>query len=383
MLRRIARELAYFGFFLALTVVLLWPHARHLDSAVADRGDPLHITWILDWVCYALTHAPLDLYDAPMFHPHKYALAYSENFIGVAILVLPFYLLGFAPITVYNIAFVLGFALAGYGAAVLARQFTKNVPAILTAGIIYGFVEYKWEHLSHLHVVSTGWIPLLFAALIAYRRVPSMRRAALLCGAFVMNGLTGIHWLLFGSVTVGITILFWILLGTPSRLPRFWLPLFGSLALGTLILVPFMLPYRYVTIVYEMKRHPSAAEYYSATWQDWLVPSGRSAIYAPIRDPALPKYERTLFPGLMPIFLTAAAIFLVRRPSPAAPRDPLPQAGGSGPYPMRLRLLDVAIVFAGALVVFGVMASRFAITMGGAELLAIESAAVRRWLSLR
>src|SRR3954471_3115335 len=120
-MRRVAREIGIFALFVVLTIILTWPLARGMSRLVSDPGDPLLVTALIDWDCYALTHAPLQIYNAPFFVPSKYPLAYSENFIGVAILVLPFWLAGLSAITVYNIAMLLGFALSGYGLYVLAR----------------------------------------------------------------------------------------------------------------------------------------------------------------------------------------------------------------------------------------------------------------------
>src|SRR5439155_5274752 len=88
------RELALFAFFLIAATVLTWPLAANLPTAVSDLGDPLLNAWILDWDCYALTHQPPHLFGAPIFYPAKYPLAYSEHLVGVALLILPFWLTG-------------------------------------------------------------------------------------------------------------------------------------------------------------------------------------------------------------------------------------------------------------------------------------------------
>src|SRR5438552_17867520 len=97
MRRRFARETLIFLFFLLLSVVLTWPLARHLRTAVSDLGDPLLNTFIVDWDVYALTHEPLHLFDAPFYAPGKYPLAYSENMTAIELLMIPLLLLGLAP----------------------------------------------------------------------------------------------------------------------------------------------------------------------------------------------------------------------------------------------------------------------------------------------
>ena len=297
-----------FLFYLALAVAMTWPLARELSTAVADLGDPFVNAWIVDWVCHALTHAPLDLYDAPIYYPGRYALAHSENLIGVAILVLPFHLAGATPIALHNIAMLLGFALSGYGAFVLARLLTRSTAAALVAGVIYAFVPFKFDHLSHLQIISSGWIPLLLAAVIAYWRGASVKTAALITAAFVMNGLTNVHYFLFGSLTALITVIALAIMD-PRRDRRFWTTLFLAFFLGALILVPFLLPYRVLAKEYGMVRSEGEARSGSAPLASWLYATPRSAIYGDLGPPEVHRHEMQLFPGLLAIFLGVVGVF--------------------------------------------------------------------------
>ncbi|HWW62618.1 MAG TPA: hypothetical protein VN181_14690 [Thermoanaerobaculia bacterium] len=300
--------LTAFLFYLALAVALTWPLARDLDRAVADLGDPLLNTWIIDWVCHALTHDPLHLYDAPIFYPDRYPLAYSENLAGIALVVLPFHLAGASPIAVYNIAMLLGFALSGLGAFVLARVVTRHTFASLTAGVFYAFVSFRFDHLAHVQIVWGGWLPLMLAALIVYWRTPTTRHAAMLCAAFVMNGLTNIHWLLMGGFALAVTILalHW---AEPRRDRRFLTRLGGALVIAALVLLPFLVPYRVVANLYRMKRFPSEVAGGSATLDSWLRATPRSWLYG-IPDPAAVHTERRLFPGIVVLVLAAFGIVL-------------------------------------------------------------------------
>src|SRR5207253_1484169 len=159
-----------------------------------DQGDPLLNTWIIDWVCHALVHSPLHLFDAPMYYPAKYPLAYSENLIGIAIVMLPFHLAGLSAIAIYNLATILGFAHSGYSGFILGRLSGRSTLAGIVSGIFFGFVQFKYVHLSHVQIIWSGWLALLLAALIAYWEKPTQLRAAGVFGAFVMNGLTNVYW---------------------------------------------------------------------------------------------------------------------------------------------------------------------------------------------
>jgi hypothetical protein len=333
---RLLREVAAFGFFLLFTIILLWPAAAHLNTAVPDLGDPLLNTWILDWDLYSITNAPTHIYDANIFYPSKYPLAYSENLFGIAIVALPFYLLGFTPLAVYNIAVLLGFAFCGYGAFVLGRVLTRSVAAGLVAGILYSFINFRTDHLAHLQFVWGGWMPMMLAALLHYWRRPTIRNAILYGLCVLMNGLTNIHQFLFGTTALVLSVALIALLTTRFK----WRTLIGAAAatiLAAALMVPVLLPYKEVSELYGMVRDRGTAMGGSAIWTDWLSADGRNRAYGTIADPANIRHEAVLFPGLMMLFLTASALLIDRRKLPVAlDAKPVPR--------WLLHLLDALIV---------------------------------------
>ena len=75
--------LAVAALFVALTVAMTWPLAPRMRTEIAaDLGDPLLNAWILAWDA---THLGRGLWHANIFHPHPYALAYSEHLVAEAI----------------------------------------------------------------------------------------------------------------------------------------------------------------------------------------------------------------------------------------------------------------------------------------------------------
>jgi len=369
MIKRAAREAAVFAFYLTLAVAMTWPLASHLTTAVSDRGDPYIVTWIIDWVCHALTHAPLDLYNAPIFYPGRLTLAHSENLVGVALLVLPFHIAGVPPIAVYNLAMLIGFALSGYGMFVLARLITRSTAAALVAGVIFAFVPFKFDHISHMQLICSGWLPLLFAALIAYWRAPGTKTAACITGAFVMNGLTNVHYFLFGSVTAAITIAIYAILST-RRDRRFWLTLFAALAIAGLLLLPFLLPYSILAHEYGMVRSEAEARSGSAPATAWLVTTPLSIVYGRLGAPELHRHEMQLFPGLVALVLAGiGAAGCVLRAEARTLR--------STQHPARSTLLlHVLIAFAAILTWLGIITDRTEWTIAGHRILSFSSADV-------
>lgn len=364
------REAGVFLFYLVLAIVLTWPLTRSISRFVSDLGDPLLNAWIIDWDCYALTHAPLHLYDAPIYAPGKYPLAYSENLVGVAVLMLPFWLAGLGPITLYNLAMLLGFALSGYGMFVLARRIVGSFPGAIAAGVFFAFAPFKFDHLSHVQIICSGWLPLMFAALLAFWKTPARSRAIWLAIAFVMNGLTNVHYLLFGSLTLGLTVMFLALVERRSD-RQFWAMLAAALIGGSLVLLPFLIPYHVVSVEYGMKRGVGETLGGSATWNDWLVASLVSRWYGHLPKESNP--ERHLFTGLVPLFLVGLGFFLRRREIHYASFELPPVTDRQRTL---LRWLDGTMIVAAFVAYFGMVTKNIEWAMNGRRIFSFGSATV-------
>ena len=193
--RALGREALVFLAFLALTVAMTWPWARHLRDHCSDTGDPYLNSWILWWDFHQTFHAPFHLFDGNVFFPYRLSLAFSEHNYGLALPLFPLFALGLRPLTAQGILTLLGFAFSGYGAFRLGRTLTGSTGAAWVAGIAFAFVPYRFGQLPHVNYLFAGWIPILFEALVLFVRERSPRRAAWLGAAFFLNGLSVIHWL--------------------------------------------------------------------------------------------------------------------------------------------------------------------------------------------
>jgi hypothetical protein len=309
--------------FVALSVALTWPLSRNLGTAVAYPGDPYINAWILDWDWWATLHQPLSLFQANVFFPARYALAFSENLYGIALVLFPLRAMGVSPLAAYNVAMLFAFALSGFGAYLLGRMVSGSTAGGVAAGIFYAFVPFRFTHLSHVQHVWGGTLPLMLAALLHYARKPTWGRAALWSAAFLFNGLSNIHWLLFGAIAVAITL--------PILRPRLG-PLAACTAAAAALLAPFLIPYARAAQLYGMRRHWDETLAYSARASDWLVVNFSYRWLHALRNPAVDP-ERWLFPGVVVVVL--AVVGLVRS---AMGRR------GAGPHTER-RAAAVAVVW--------------------------------------
>ena len=108
--------------FVVLTAVMTYPQVLRMSDGVHDPGDPLMVTWVLGWVAHQLPRAPPHIFDANIFYPERNTLAYSETLLVPGLFAAPLHWLGVAPILIYSLVLLSGFALSGVGVALLVRR---------------------------------------------------------------------------------------------------------------------------------------------------------------------------------------------------------------------------------------------------------------------
>jgi hypothetical protein len=155
----------------AIAVLMHWPLALHMNRDVPrDIGDPLVQAWEVAWGGHALLHQPLDFFQANTFWPERNSLAFSEALAGYA----PAGMVGEgveAAVVRYNLLFLFAYSLAFAGAYLLARELGTGRLAAAAAGAAFAYAPWRLEQDGHLHVLSSGGIPLaLFLLLRGYRR---------------------------------------------------------------------------------------------------------------------------------------------------------------------------------------------------------------------
>lgn len=159
------------GVGVALALITTWPLVLHLPSRIApDLGDPVRTAWEIAWVGHALVHSPLHLWSSNAFYPNPLSLAFSDSLLGYG----PVGAIGsgtVAALVRYNLLFLFAWALCFVGAWLLARELGVGRLGAAAAGAAFAYAPYRITEAGHLHVISSGGIPLaLFLLLRAYRR---------------------------------------------------------------------------------------------------------------------------------------------------------------------------------------------------------------------
>jgi hypothetical protein len=301
-----------------LAIVMTWPLVLHLGSTVPrDIGDPLAEAWQPAWGGHALLHQPLHFFDANRFWPIGHSLAFGDALIGYA----PTGLIGSGPhaaMVRYDLLFLFAYALAFFGAYLLAREIGLGPAGAAVVGAAFAFAPYRLEQDGHLQVISSGGIPLAIAfAIRGIRRLsPWWVLAAWLVAAWEVS----IGWVLGlpfayalgGAVLAGIVI--WLVRGRPA-LPRGMVV--AGVAGGLLfVAIAYWIahPYLYIADHFPAaKRSPHEVAAFSgplkvfitAPEENWVWGAATSGV----RHTLTTWQEKTLFPGALILILAVVGLF--------------------------------------------------------------------------
>jgi hypothetical protein len=154
-----------------LAVIATWPLVLHMQSRIApDLGDPVRTAWEVAWVGHAMLNQPLHIFDANAFYPHPLSLAFSDSLLGYG----PAAFFGsgtVAALVRYNLLFLFAWSLCFVGAYLLGRELGLGRLGAAATGAAFAYAPYRVTEAGHLHVISSGGIPLaLFLLLRGYRR---------------------------------------------------------------------------------------------------------------------------------------------------------------------------------------------------------------------
>jgi hypothetical protein len=300
----------------ALAAAMHWPLPLHIGSDVErDVGDPLVQSWELAWGGHALLHQPLDFFQANTFWPLRNSLAFSEALAGYA----PAGAIGSgfeAAVVRYNVLFLLSYALCFVGAYLLARELGVGRFGATVAGAAFAYAPWRLEQDGHLHVLSSGGIPLsLFLFLRGYRK----RSVTLVLAGWLVAA-----WQFSLGFTLGLQLAYLLLALAlvAAAFPRRSWPLLEARVIGATIagaavlaLVAVVLARPYMEVLDD---HPEArrTEHQVAG----LSAPPRSLLAAPeenlvwgkatssVRDDLSSVPEQTLFPGVAILVLALAGL---------------------------------------------------------------------------
>jgi hypothetical protein len=346
---RFTRELLIVLAFFVLTSLLTWPYVSRIRGAVSGRNDPYLTSYVLWWDYHATFNDPANLFHPNIFYPYRYALAFSEHCYGIALLFFPLFALGFKPLTVHAVAIFFGFILSGYGGFRLARTLTGQTGPGWIAGILFAFIPYRYGMIGQLMYLFSAWVPLIFEALVLFVREQSRKRAAWLGVCFFMLGSSTTSWFLWSLIPLAVT---GAILLTRYQLwlkLRFWKRLAIALGLGSLALMPFIVPYYLASRIYGFKRRIDEVRAHSATPMHWLAVDDHNQLWVGLGKGFYEAWKFQMFPGLLALLLPLAELLMIG-PAKIKAED----HDQAHPRSNWIRLLDVLAVIAFAVSVLAI-----------------------------
>lgn len=172
------------GLFVALTAVMTWPQVRVFGTYAAEHQDVFFNMWRLRWHAQALATSPANLFNGNIFYPERGVLAYSDALLVQGWLAAPLFWAGVPPVVVHNVMLLGAIVASAVGIYVLTRHLTGSTAGGVSAGIVFAFAPYRFDHYMHMELQWTVWVPWAFYALQRTIETGSAR-FGLLTGLFV------------------------------------------------------------------------------------------------------------------------------------------------------------------------------------------------------
>ena len=296
--------------FIVLALLHTWPLVLAPETlSRTDNADTVFHQWTLAWLAHQIVQDPLRLFDANIFYPDHLTLAYSDHLFIPGIFVVPLLWIGFSPILAYNVLLITGFTLTGWAMCLVIQGWTHSRLAGLISGSLVSFNAFTLTRFPQIQDQHLEFLPLALLALDRLLRRPSVRRALSLSGWFVLQALTTGYWLVFTTVAM--------VAATMAR-PREWVVRsrlifvpYVTLAatVAGVALLPFLLPYWFVSQEQGLVRTLKDAAQFSASFNNYLATGGR--LHFGIWSEHFYKATGggdSLFPGAIALVLVVVAI---------------------------------------------------------------------------
>ncbi len=319
----LALTLLIIVFFLALSILFTRPLLSEGDHAVyKDPYDTTFQAWTLAWDIHALSENPLDLFNANIYYPNPYTLAYSEHQITTAVMAIPLMAITGNPVQTANYMLIFNLFLCAMGAYLLTRRLTGNRIAGVVAGIIFAFAPPRLAHMGHLQLSAACWIPLSLLFLHRYSEEGRTRDAALFALFFLLQTLATWYYGIILAVAVLIFLAVRLVMNRKGFTVRWTGVFLLSVLFALLLITPFAIPYLKVQKNEpRFEREIEEVDLFSADVRDFAIAPPENLVWgkltAGLRETTEERggeTERSLFPGLVPLVLgVAGAVYLFRR----------------------------------------------------------------------
>lgn len=332
-----SKTVAIYALVLVLFTLLTLFYTRPLVREAGDHtmrentGDTLFNVYVLSWNAHSLKTNPFNLFNATLFYPNRYTLAYSDNEFMSSLIALPVLAITGNGVLGFNFVILTSFILSAFGAYLLVWHLTRDRYGAFAAGLVFGFSTWRLAHISHMQLLSAEFLPLALLCLHLFTE----RKKPLWAFLFAVFSIA-VFWTVwsYGFYLVLAVLLYLVVLAVMQRerlisvarrrarveerrVVYRWVGLLAaSFVLIGLVLAPFIVPYlKAAKLNPNFQRDISEVSQYSADVSDFLVAPPQSLVWGSATSPLRPnpykrgnQSERSLFPGLAAVLLSVAGL---------------------------------------------------------------------------
>lgn len=337
---------------IAVAVAMTGSLVTVIGRAIPSGSDSMLCLWIVITAGRRLYADPLSLFEAPVFHPFRHALAYSESMLSAGLFVGPLDWLTGNPILAYNVYYLASIVVSVVGMVLLVREITRDGVAALVAGALFGLATERQFFWGFPPALAVHWMPLVVLAWLRFVAAPSYRRGALLAIALLLHVQSGAY---LGLMLPALLVPWALVLAVFGPWPRGrWLRSLVPIAIAGAAGAALYLPY--VVVREELQYEPTGIAFAlpEQYWHALVHP----LVYLASRF-GEPRPGFDVSPLAWLVLAVAALVALVRRPVRPAPR-------GMGAH---LAAALVLVVLAAAVSVGDVVMTPFGLVPGPLALL--------------
>ncbi len=333
---RISQQLFLVGLlFVGLSILATWPIISdpvHASVIRPDDNDFRLNTYLIFWGAHALQTSPLALHHTNMFHPERYTFAYADIMLAHSVLMMPVIAAFYEPILTYNLFLLASLTIGGMGFFLLARQVTGHPSAAAFGAVIWAFNPVHFTRYQQIQLFGDHWLPWLAWALWVWLQPPSAEAAEEAEGArgrakslrwplmaalfFILNALSGSHIAVFGALTSGAIVLYFVVYRGLWWDREFLVGLSVFAVITVIVLGPVFWPYVMLEEALADKRAetldlPNASlvplEFFSARSHFYLWLDG-AAGWPAVLNPSGRELRTYAFPGIVAILLAILGV---------------------------------------------------------------------------
>ena len=315
-------NLRIFLLFLVLSIIMTYPLIFRMWNCVPAHSvdflakcDPYLNLYILKWDVHQLFLNPLKLFQANTFYPYSNTLAYSEHMIVNALFAMPVALVTGNMVFSYNLIFLLTFALSGFGAYLLVYYLTEDKDAGIAAGIIFAFCPYKFARQDAIQLMCAQFMPFVLLFMHRFHAGREYRNLFLFLVFFLLQVLSCWYYAFYITIAVIVYSVFFVFKKENMNF-AFWKRTGLFLVLALFIILPFALPYYYVS-----QDNPGFFRSFnlivgwSADLRDYITPPASNRIYGNLLKnlrPACLSWEHEMFMGISVFLLAVYAALRIK-----------------------------------------------------------------------